>query len=109
MNLATREGVWISQLMDELGSGQTPITIFSDSESAISLSKNSIIGPKSKHIRRQFHYVRECIENGDIMIKFVRSELQLADGLTKALALEKFTLFRNGMGITTIKDESRNV
>ena len=104
MNLATREGVWGIQLMEELGFGQRPITLLSDSESAINLCKNSIIGPKSKHIRRQFHYIRECIANGDINLKFVRSELQLADGLTKALSVEKFVIFREGLGLRNLEE-----
>ena len=73
MNQAAREAIWASQLLDELGYPQCPVTIYSDSESAISLSKNAVIGPKSKHIKRQEHFIRDCLKEDDIVVKYVNT------------------------------------
>ena len=102
MNQTAREAIWATQLMEELGYTVKPVTIFSDSQSAIHLSKNTIIGPKSKHIRRQFHYVRESLEQEEIKVKYIPTESQIADALTKALPNEKLKNCREEMGVHKI-------
>ena len=107
LNQATREAIWASQLLDELGYPQRSVTIYSDSESAISLSKNAVIGPKSKHIRRQEHFIRDCLKDEDISVKYVNTDRQIADMLTKALQLEKLSRCRSGMGIENVATFSK--
>ena len=102
MNLAAREAMWASQLLEEMGYPQKPITISSDSESAINLTKNSVIGPKSKHIRRQVHYIRDCLTEEDLRIVSERTDDQLADAFTKPLPIEKLKHFRTGMGVVDL-------
>ena len=79
LNQAAREAIWVSQLLEEFGFPQRPVTIYSDSESAISLSKNAVIGPKSKHIRRQEHFIRDCLKDDDIAVKYVIRSCRCAD------------------------------
>ena len=51
INQAAREAIWASQFLEEMGYPQKPVVLFSDSESAINLTRNFMIGPKSKHVR----------------------------------------------------------
>ena len=104
LNQAAREAIWASQLLEELGYPQRPVIIHSDSESAISLSKNAVIESKSKHIRRQEHFIRDCLKEEDIQVKYINTDHQIADALTKALPFEKLSRCRLGMGVEDLAD-----
>lgn len=51
------------------------------------------------HIAIQHHSVREQQANGTIELKYVPTENQVADGLTKALPKDRFIAFRNAVGL----------
>ena len=97
---ATREVVWQLQVLDELGYPQrSPVRIFMDSESAISLIKNPVFHDKSKHIQGKMHYVRE--KAADLSVTFVKvnTKLNVADSLTKGIPADKTNFCRQGMGL----------
>ena len=64
-----------------------------DNKSAIALSKNPVHHERSKHIDTRYHYVRECVERGQIDIEHVSTTEQLADILTKALGRVRSVAF----------------
>jgi hypothetical protein len=45
-----------------------------DNKSAIALIKNPVLHGQSKHIEVKCHFVRECVDNGQIKVDFIRSE-----------------------------------
>lgn len=57
---------------------------------------------RSKHILRHYHFVRECVENGQIEVEYVPGVEQKADILTKALAKIKFKEMRSLVGVQAI-------
>ena len=56
-----------------------------DNQPAIALAKNPVLHDRSKHIDIKFHFLRDCIDGGQIVIEFVETSRQLADILTKSL------------------------
>jgi uncharacterized protein Yka (UPF0111/DUF47 family) len=58
--------------------------------SAIALSKNLILHDRSKHIKIRYHFIRECVERGDVVLEFIGMQDQLADMFTKALGRLRF-------------------
>ena len=87
--------------MKELtGHDVAPITLFVDNKSAIALMKNPVFHGRSKHINIRFHFIRECVEQGKIIVEYVKSKDQRADIFTKALAEVRFTEMRNMLGVT---------
>jgi hypothetical protein len=56
-----------------------------DNQSTIALSKNPVFHKWSKHIDLRYHYIRECVDKGRIIIDYIATEEQLVDILTKAL------------------------
>ena len=48
------------------------------------------ITKRAKHIDVRYHVTKEAIENGEIMLDYVRTEDQVADALTKNLGRIKF-------------------
>jgi len=59
-----------------------PIIINCDNEGAIFLSRNQE-SRKTKYLDTRIHFVRDFVEDGIIMVKFVRSDENLADPYTK--------------------------
>lgn len=75
-----------------------PIWIGEDSSSAISQAGSGI-----RHVRNAKHYecrlrwLQEVISSGDVRFRYVNTELQAADPMTKAMDEQKFTHFRRIM------------
>jgi hypothetical protein len=76
--------------------------IYTDSNSAIELAKNPIYHARTKHIDIQYHYIRECLQKGVSTLLWTPTDRQLADGLTKAISNEKWSLFITGMGLKNL-------
>ena len=64
--------------------------IFEDNQGAVSLSKGSKITQRTKHMDIKFHHVRSLVAKGVVAVKYVETNLQRADTLTKSLGAVKF-------------------
>ncbi|GJX64607.1 hypothetical protein Tco_0298950 [Tanacetum coccineum] len=58
-----------------------------------------ISGLGARHYHRRYHYVRECIELGEIDLLKVHTDDNLAYPFTKALPRGKLTQHDRGMGL----------
>lgn len=97
---ATKEATWLRQMLYDIGEEQeTPTTINIDNQSAIRLVKNNEFHKRTKHISVKFHFIREKYENKEITVKYVETDKQVADLMTKALSKSKFNTFRSYLGI----------
>lgn len=102
---AACQGIWLSSLLEELRAGiGTQIDLLVDNKSAIDLAKNPVSHGRSKHIETKFHYLRQQVEAGKIKLVYCKTDLQLADVLTKALKIEKFKEMRKLIGVTSLAD-----
>ena len=54
-------------------------------------------------IDTRFHFIRECVEKGQIMVEFVSTREQRADILTKVLASMKFAVMRHLLGVRDLE------
>nr|GFB46157.1 hypothetical protein [Tanacetum cinerariifolium] len=54
---------------------------------------------RARHFQRKFHYVRDCVETGEIKMVKVHTDDNLADPFTKALAGPRFTRHTRIMGL----------
>jgi hypothetical protein len=63
--------------------GTPPTSIYFDSKSAIAMGANYRDTKHTRHIMRQFHYVRDNIAANRFTSKWVNTESQLADIGTK--------------------------
>ena len=74
-----------------------------DNQPTIALTKNPILHYQSKHINIKFHFLRDCVDGGQIIIDFVETGRQLADILTKSLGRLWFMELRKMIGMDEIK------
>ena len=69
-------------------------TLYMDNMAALALAQYPESNHKTKHLERRHHYLRECVEAGEIAVRHVPTEFNIADMFTKALEPKKFRLFR---------------
>ncbi|WVZ98205.1 LOW QUALITY PROTEIN: hypothetical protein U9M48_043674 [Paspalum notatum var. saurae] len=88
---AACQAVWLARVLAEIkNSGTSRPLLRVDNKSTISLVKNPVHHDRSKHIDVRFHLIREYANSGQIEVKFIRTDDQLGDILTKPLGKDKF-------------------
>jgi ribonuclease HI len=91
---ATREALWYRTWVSEvLGKNTAPI-IYSDSQSALALSKNDTYHSRTKHIDITHHFLRDHIKQKRVRIAWISTKDQQADLLTKMLDTKQFVALR---------------
>jgi hypothetical protein len=108
---AAQEAVHLRLLFQELvpnvnGSAVgAPIVVFEDNKATIDISRNPCLHEKQKHVDVKYHYVRECVLERRIQVQYLRTDLMLADILTKAVQNNVWLrLISQVMGPTNISD-----
>ncbi|XP_030945775.1 uncharacterized protein LOC115970250 [Quercus lobata] len=82
---------WIRMLLKDFGVFLSdPPVLWCDNVSALAIASNPVFHARTKHIEVDFHFVRERVLRHDLLVKFVASQDQLADILTKGLASPRF-------------------
>ena len=94
MATAAREALYLQGVISELGFPCGGIPIHSDSTGALSSAGNSCFRGRSKFIATRYWLLRESVDKGDLVLKHVRGDVQLADCLTKHLPRAQFEKLR---------------
>ncbi|KAL3821238.1 hypothetical protein ACJIZ3_007143 [Penstemon smallii] len=87
---AMKEAIWIHGLIKDLGVHQEQVEVYCDSQSAIHLAKNQVHHARTKHIDVRFHFVREIVDEGTILLVKIGTADNPADMLTKVVGSAKF-------------------
>ena len=66
--------------------------LWCDNVSALTIASNLVFHARTKHIEVDYHFVREHVLQHDLQVKFVSSQDQLVDLLTKDLTSPLFHL-----------------
>ena len=69
--------------------------------SAIDLARNPVSHDRIKHIETKFHFLRDQVAKGKVKLVHYRTEVQLADIMTKA---DKFKELRRKIGVQSLED-----
>ena len=80
----------------------SPTVIHCDNQAALRLAKNPDDPGKNKHIDLRFHYIREQLKQGEIVLQYCPSAHNLADIFTKALPVQQFKILRERLSITDV-------
>ncbi|KAK1646253.1 hypothetical protein QYE76_064058 [Lolium multiflorum] len=103
---ASSEAVWMKRFIVELGvvpSALDPFVIYCDNMGAIANAQEPRSHKRLKHIKLRYHSIREYIEDGEVKICKVHTDLNVADPLTKALPRAKHDQHQNAMGVSLAK------
>lgn len=96
---SVKELIWLKRLVSDLHIKCDSVCLHMDNQSAIRLVQNSEPHKRTKHVEIKFHFIREKFNEGLFELKYVPTEDQVADVLTKPLSRVKFEKFRELMGV----------
>ena len=93
---ASEEAISLRTLLGDLGFGDdSPTRLHVDNQSAIAVAYNPEHHSRMKHVERRHFFVRECVENLQIVVPFVGTADNIADFFTKVLPPKQFFALRD--------------
>nr|GEU29083.1 hypothetical protein [Tanacetum cinerariifolium] len=99
---ASMEAVWMRKFIDGLGyvmqSNKRPMEMLRDNAHAIEITNDPEIMRGARHYQRKYHYIRKVIQDGEIILKKVHTNDNLANPFTKPTPYNKH--FEHAMGIS---------
>lgn len=97
---AAQEVIWLQQLLTNMNYHvPIPVTLFSDNQGALALTKNPLYQSRSKHFDILYHWMREKVDDSSIIPTYIPTNLMLADVLTKAIQFPKHDHCFKGLGL----------
>lgn len=60
------------------------VTVFYDNVSATYLAANPVLHARTKHIEMDFHFLREKVANGDVIVRYISSTDHIAEEITNS-------------------------
>lgn len=97
---AAQEHVWLTRLFREIGFGDAlGNVIYEDNQGAIHLARDPVAHKRVKHIEIRYHFIRDKVESGEIILEYCPTNDMVADIFTKALSRDKFQRFRGELGL----------
>lgn len=105
---AACQGISLARLVTDMtGHESRAPEIMVDNQSAIALAKNPVFHDRSKHIDVHYHFIRECVEEGRIVLDYIATQWQLADVLTKVLGRARFQELHAMIGVKVEGDRAQ--
>ena len=99
---ASKKAMWLQRLCLGIGFVQKYVRLDCNSQSAIFMEKNPTYHVKTKHIVVQYHFVRDMVEDTNMLLDKVDTLKNVAKSLTKFVSIEKFSWCRESMGIDAL-------
>ena len=87
--------IWLLRLLSSIGFDVTPVIIFQDNMSTITLATGGKTSINSRHIRIRYFAIKERINEGLLTVVYKPTSLMIADILTKPIAGKLFVALRN--------------
>jgi hypothetical protein len=91
--------LWIVATLNDYGINLNKVPLFCDNTSAICIAKNPVQHSRTKHIDIRFHFLRDHIEKGTVVLHQIDTEHQLADIFTKPLDSSRVALLRGELRV----------
>ncbi|KAK2370871.1 putative mitochondrial protein [Trifolium repens] len=104
---AACQAVWLESLLDELKIKYVkPVKLNVDNQSAISLARNPIAHGRSKHIETKYHFLRYQVTQDKLKLVHCRTNVQIADIMTKPLKADRFKELRTLVGLVKMNNKA---
>ena len=105
---AAREALYLRRLGMELGMEEAGcITVLEDNKAAERFANGGPVTDRIKHVDTLYYACRDNVANGELAVKGVPTEEQVADLFTKHLHTQKFVRFREAMGEVEVVDRNQ--
>ena len=98
---------WISGMLQSIGvKQQMAAEVYCDNLSAVHLTVNPVLHCKSKHFATHYHFAREKVADGSLLVKHIPAIQQIADVFTKSLPQQSFYHLRSKLEVGEIQTRS---
>ena len=87
--------LWMTQTLKDYGMNVRHVPLLCDNESAIKIAHNPVQHSRTKHIDVRNHFICDHVAKGDIDLKHVRTDKQVADIFKKPLDEKTFCRLRS--------------
>nr|GEV41789.1 hypothetical protein [Tanacetum cinerariifolium] len=108
---ASMEVVWIRKFINRLGGvmplNKRPMEMLYDNEPALAIVSNPRILKGANHFKRKYHYICKVIQEGEIVLKKVHTNENIAAPFTKPMPFNKH--FEHAMSIGIVPTSSLRV
>ena len=96
LTAAAQEFIWLQRLFTEMGlcTVVKPL-LYSDNKACIAIANNPVMHKYTKHIDVRLHFIRELLQRDVLEVKYIETQLNVADIFTKGLAKQLFQRFRD--------------
>lgn len=94
------EVMWLSHLLIELGIHLPVPRLYCDNLGATYVCSNPVFHSRMKHIAMDYHFVRQLVQQGKLLVSHISTKDQHADVLTKPLSRQRFSILRDKLGVT---------
>jgi hypothetical protein len=108
--------MWVQTLLVELNLVKYAATsLWCNNLGANYLSANPMFHARTKHIKMDYHFVRKRVARKQLVIHFISTNDQLADGFTNALPMVKLKKFQYNMNLEhlqakgDVRDRNQNM
>ncbi|XP_019229121.1 PREDICTED: uncharacterized protein LOC109210201 [Nicotiana attenuata] len=97
---ATAEATWLQFLLRDLGIFlKTPMLAKCDNIGAIHLAHNLVYHSRTMHVAFDYHFIREKVDQGNLIVSHVHTSQQLAELFTKVLSSTRFQDLLNNLHV----------
>ncbi|KAL7291756.1 hypothetical protein TKK_0014542 [Trichogramma kaykai] len=103
---ACQEAIWLRSIIRVIEPEiiKLPTLIYVDNKEVVDLARTNAYKPRTKHIIKKYHFIGECIDQGNIKIQLIGTNGMIADFLTMPLTNEKFGRCIKGLHIQKKED-----
>ena len=105
LELAGNEAEWLRHFLANIPLGIKPtpsVSLHGDCQAVIAIAKNKTFNGKNRHIQLRHNVVKQLLKDRTISIDYVKSEVNLADPLTKPLGRKLIYETSRGMRLKPI-------
>ncbi len=95
MGMAIQDAKHLRSILDGLGFPKEVVRLYEDNQAAIQIAENPCQRTRVKHLGRRFMFIREAVENDEVALFYIPTNLNLADIFTKPLSHQQFIFLRN--------------
>lgn len=89
-----KEGLWLKKVLVDLQIVSGPVLLCIDNQSALALLKDPTTNRRTKHVEVWMGFLRDIVRRQKVEYKFVGTDEQVADPLTKSLTTDRLREWR---------------
>jgi hypothetical protein len=93
------EAMHLKYLLPVFGLEDGPVSLLGDNEACLAIMNNHMVTDRTKHIAKEHRFATEAVDNKLVSVSYIRSQLNLADFLTKVLPRPQFESCLTGIGV----------